>query len=33
MTRLHPRHKGTKDGPKKVVQHLHNQVEFWSRKI
>jgi agmatinase len=25
-------HKGTKDGPKKVVQHLHNQVEFWSRK-
>lgn len=25
-------HKGTKDGPKKVIQNLNTQIEFWSRK-
>ncbi len=25
-------HKGTKDGPKKVIENLNHQIEFWSRK-
>lgn len=25
-------HKGTKDGPKKVIQNLNTQIEFWNRK-
>lgn len=25
-------HKGTKDGPKKVIECLHSQIEFWSKK-